>query len=204
MKNTNQDKGRISKAKAGSKPKDTKSVTEYVTLRIDPAGFLGDEDALIFIEGLWSCGDIRNGISVQSGVRSGGGVIGVDDLKRLRDFIDKHLDKVTDLQPSDAPSQDKGHSKAPKEDSISSGLEEEISKILGEPVTFGHHHYYRARNVRKRLTQYVQERERMAVVAVLEKVQETLDGKNNDWKHDIFEYIPHLLSQLRTTNKGER
>jgi hypothetical protein len=61
---------------------------------IYPGGFLGDSDCLIFEEGMWATGDIKNGMGIMVGKGTGGGVISNADLIKLRNAINRHLKAV--------------------------------------------------------------------------------------------------------------
>lgn len=62
----------------------------YRDLRIKPEGWV---DSILFIKGVSSCGQAYNGISVNIN-NEPGGVMTLDDLLELRDFINQHLKDV--------------------------------------------------------------------------------------------------------------
>lgn len=74
--------------------------TDLRELRIDPEGFIGDEDCLIFRDGMWRCGEAENGMDVRVGVKAAGGVIKNSDLKKLELAIRRHLYAVKKIETS--------------------------------------------------------------------------------------------------------
>ena len=76
---------------------------EFIEVKV--YGWLPGKDILRIYGGFFSCGKARLGMSFETAQsdykRYSGGVVDYDDLKKLRDYLTKHIDAVEALTDYD-------------------------------------------------------------------------------------------------------